>query len=168
MPYSPGRAPLRLFRPRRVDYLLLCLSSFAICGIGALVPFVNTEVYLIGAAALTPPELWAPLVVAGTVGAMAGKVLLYYAGRGVVKLPGGRVKRGLEKARSQMETRPRVGMALYAASALIGIPPFYVTTLAAGAVRMNIAFFLAVGFVGRLVRFALVVALPALAAGWWG
>ena len=154
--------------PARVDYLLLCLTSFAICGVGALVPFVNTEVYLIGAAALVPRELWPPLVVAGTVGAMAGKVLLYYAGRGVVRLPGGRVKRGLQKAQTQMETRPRVGMALYAVSSLVGIPPFYVTTLAAGAVGMNFTFFLVVGFVGRLIRFALVVALPQYAKGWWG
>lgn len=151
-----------------MDYFLLCLTSFAVCGVGALVPFVNTEVYLIGAAALTPPELWAPLVVAGTVGAMAGKVLLYYAGRGVVKLPGGRVKRGLEKAQTQMETRPRMGKALYAASALVGVPPFYVTTIAAGAVRMNFTFFLVVGTIGRLIRFAAVVALPAVAAGWGG
>lgn len=148
------------------DYLLLCLTSFAVCGLGALIPFLNTEVYLIGAAALTPRELWPPLVVAGTVGAMAGKVLLYFAGRGVVRLPGGRVKRGLAAMQARMEARPAAGMALYAVSSLVGIPPFYVTTVAAGAVGMNFTFFLVIGFVGRLVRFAAVVALPGMAAGW--
>lgn len=146
-----------------MEYLLLCLTSFAICGAGALIPFLNTEVYLIGASALAPRALWAPLVIAGTAGAMAGKVLLYFAGRGVVKLPGGRVQRGMEAMQARMEARPTAGKLLYAVSALVGLPPFYVTTFAAGAVRMNFVFFLVVGFVGRLIRFAIVVALPQLA-----
>jgi membrane protein YqaA with SNARE-associated domain len=151
-----------------VEYVLLCLTSFAICGAGALIPFLNTELYLIGASALTPRELWAPLVIAGTVGAMAGKVVLYYAGRGVVRLPGGRVKAGIASMQARMEAHPAAGMALYAASAVAGLPPFYVTTVAAGAVRMNFTFFLVVGFLGRLVRFALVVALPQVAKGLLG
>ena len=85
-----------------MEYALLCLTSFAICGLGALLPFVNTEVYLIGAAALVPRALWPPLVVAGTVGAMAGKVLLYYAGRGMVKLPWRRAQRGLASMQERM------------------------------------------------------------------
>ncbi|HET7231168.1 MAG TPA: VTT domain-containing protein [Longimicrobium sp.] len=152
-----------------MEYFLLCLTSFAICGAGALVPFLNTELYLIGASALMPRPLWAPLVIAGTVGAMAGKVLLYYAGRGVVKLPRGRMQQGLEKMQLRMEEKPAAGKLLYAASAFAGIPPFYVTTVAAGAVGMNFMFFLVVGFLGRLIRFALVVALPQMAkAGWHG
>jgi membrane protein YqaA with SNARE-associated domain len=146
-----------------VEYVLLCLTSFAICGAGALIPFLNTEVYLIGASAMAPRALWVPLVVSGTIGAMAGKVLLYYAGRGVVKLPGGRVQRGLARMQARMEEKPLVGKLLYAASAVVGVPPFYVTTVAAGAVGMNFMFFLVVGFFGRLIRFALVVALPQMA-----
>lgn len=146
-----------------MEFFLLCLTSFAICGVGALIPFLNTEVYLIGASAMAPRALWAPLVVAGTAGAMAGKILLYFAGRGVVTLPGGRVKRGMDAMQARMEARPVVAKLLYAASAVVGVPPFYVTTVAAGAVRMNFAFFLVVGFLGRLLRFAIVVALPQLA-----
>ena len=146
-----------------MEYVLLCLTSFAICGAGALIPFLNTEVYLIGASAMAPRALWVPLVVSGTIGAMAGKVVLYYAGRGVVKLPGGRVQRGLARMQARMEEKPLVGKLLYAASAVVGVPPFYVTTVAAGAVGMNYTFFLVVGFFGRLIRFALVVALPQMA-----
>lgn len=146
-----------------MEYLLLCLTSFAVCGAGALVPFLNTELYLIGASAIAPRALWAPLVVAGTAGAMAGKVLLYFAGRGVVKLPAGRMQAGLQKMQARMEEKPLAGKLLYAVSAVAGFPPFYVTTVAAGAVEMNFIFFLVVGFLGRLVRFALVVALPQMA-----
>ena len=151
-----------------MEYALLCLTSFAICGLGALLPFVNTEVYLIGAAALMPPALWTPLVVAGSLGAMAGKILLYYAGKGMLKLPWQRAQKGLAKMQARMEERPTVGKLLYSVSAVVGLPPFYVTTLAAGAVGMNFTFFLVVGFIGRLIRFAAVVALPGLAKGWWG
>jgi membrane protein YqaA with SNARE-associated domain len=151
-----------------VSYLGLCVTSFLICGLGALLPFVNTEVYLIGAAALMPHALWVPLVVAGSVGAMAGKVLLYYAGRGVVKLPWKRAQQGIAAMQARMEAKPAAGKWLYTVSAVLGLPPFYVTTIAAGAVRMNFVFFLVVGFIGRLIRFAAVVALPGVAKGWWG
>jgi membrane protein YqaA with SNARE-associated domain len=148
-----------------MSYFLLCLTSFAVCGVGALLPFVNTELYLIGASALAPRGMWVPLVVAGTVGAMAGKVLLYFAGRGVVKLPRGRVARGLASVQTRLEERPLAGKLLFLASATAGIPPFYVTTVAAGAVKMNFAFFVVAGFLGRLVRFTAIVLLPQLAKG---
>lgn len=151
-----------------MEYLLLCLTSFAVCGAGALLPFINTEIYLVGASALMPRAMWVPLVVAGSVGAMAGKVLLYFAGRGVVKLPGGRMQRGLARMQARMEARPATGKLLYTVSAVTGLPPFYVTTIAAGAVRMNFVFFLLVGLAGRLIRFGAFVALPHLAQGWFG
>jgi membrane protein YqaA with SNARE-associated domain len=151
-----------------VQVLVLCLTSFAVCAAGALIPLINTEVYLIGAAALTPRALWVPLVLAGTVGAMAGKVLLYFAGRGVVRLPRGRVKAGLERVQARMEGRPRTAALLYLASATAGVPPFYLTTIAAGAVEMNFAFFLIAGFAGRLLRFGVVVMIPDLASRIFG
>jgi membrane protein YqaA with SNARE-associated domain len=69
---------------------------------------------------------------------------------------------------ARMEAKPTAGKVLYSVSAVVGLPPFYVTTLAAGAVGMNFTFFLVVGFIGRLIRFAAVVALPGLAKGLWG
>ena len=51
------------------------------------------------------------------------------------------------------------------ASATAGIPPYYVMTLAAGAIRMDLTFFLVVGFIGRLLRFAFIVVLPQIARG---
>jgi membrane protein YqaA with SNARE-associated domain len=99
---------------------------------------------------------------------MAGKVLLYYAGQGMLKLPWQRAQKGLATMQARMEARPTVGKLLYSVSAVVGLPPFYVTTLAAGAVKMKFTFFLVVGFIGRLIRFAAVVALPGVAKGWWG
>jgi membrane protein YqaA with SNARE-associated domain len=151
-----------------MESLLLCLTSFAVCGAGALLPFVNTEIYLVGASALAPRAMLVPLVVAGSVGAMAGKVLLYLAGRGIVKLPRGRMQQRLEAMQARMEARPHVAKLIYAVSSIVGLPPFYVTTIAAGAVEMNFAFFLLAGLAGRLIRFGAFVALPHLGWHWFG
>jgi membrane protein YqaA with SNARE-associated domain len=159
--------PAHIRPPAPLSLLILCLTSFAVCGAGALIPVLNTEVYLIGASALVPRPFWAALVVSGTVGAMAGKLVLYYAGRGVVRLPSGRMQRGVAGMQARMEARPGVGKLLYVASATAGLPPFYLTSIAAGAVEMNLAFFLVAGFLGRLLRFAAVVALPHLATRLW-
>lgn len=137
-----------------------CLATFGVSIVSALVPFVNIEIYLLGAAALAPRAMAVPLALSATVGAMVGKVVLYYAARGVVKLPGGRVQRGLAAAQAQLEARPRMGKLVYFASASVGLPPYYVMSLAAGAVGMNLPFFLVAGFVGRLARFVAIVLLP--------
>jgi membrane protein YqaA with SNARE-associated domain len=47
-------------------------------------------------------------------------------------------------------------------SALTGVPPFYVVSVAASSLRLSLARFLLVGGSGRLLRFAAIVALPGL------
>ena len=42
-------------------------------------------------------------------------------------------------------------------SSVVGIPPFYVTTMVAGALRMSFARWLIAGSIGRLVRFGAIV-----------
>ena len=48
------------------------------------------------------------------------------------------------------------------ASAVTGCPPFYLVSVAAGALPFPLARFLVVGALGRLLRFAAVVAVPRL------
>jgi membrane protein YqaA with SNARE-associated domain len=62
----------------------------------------------------------------------------------------------------RFETRPRRAVALVLVSALTGLPPFFLITLVAGAVKMNLALFLTAGTAGRLVRFGALVTLPQL------
>ena len=53
-------------------------------------------------------------------------------------------------------------------SSAVGIPPFFLMTLLAGATRMNLTTFLAAGTCGRLLRFSALVIVPHLlmTAGW--
>jgi membrane protein YqaA with SNARE-associated domain len=137
-------------------------TTFAVCILGSLVPFVNTEIYLLSAVALSPKPFVLPLVIAATAGQTVGKIAMYYVGLGVLKLPAGRVQRGLEATQARMEARPTWGKVLFFSSALVGVPPLYVMAIAAGAVRMNIVFFMVACTVGRFLHFAAVAMVPDL------
>lgn len=140
--------------------LALWIGTFAVCVVGAIVPFVNTEIYLLSVAALSPRAFVAPLVVAATVGQMTGKVAMFYAGRGVLRLRGERMRRGLTAMRARLESRPTVAKLVLFSSATIGVPPLYVMAVACGAVGMGIAPFVLIGTLGRLIHFSIVALLP--------
>lgn len=63
---------------------------------------------------------------------------------------------------ARFETRPRRAALLVLVSSLTGLPPFFLMTLVAGAVKMNLALFLTAGTTGRLLRFGALVTLPQL------
>ena len=138
------------------------LTTFAYCVVSAVVPFANAEIYLLSAAALAPRELALPLAVAAALGQMAGKIVMYLAGRGAVRLPGERMRRALENVRATYTDRAAVGGLVLFASATAGIPPFYIVTIAAGVMRVPIARFITIGLIGRLIRFGTLVMFPNL------
>ena len=146
-----------------MSLLAVWLTTLGVAIASAIIPVINIELYLIGAAALAPKGMVVPLVVAATIGQMAGKVVMYFAATGAVKLPGKRLQAALEGMNRTLSNRPRSGGALVFASAAAGFPPFFMVTVAAGAARMNLAAFVILGFLGRLIRFAVIVALPHLA-----
>jgi membrane protein YqaA with SNARE-associated domain len=146
-----------------MSLLAVWLTTFGVAVASALIPVINIELYLLGAAALAPAAMAVPLVLAATIGQMVGKVVMYFAATGAVKLPGKRLQAALEGMNATLRNRPRSGGALVFASAAAGFPPFFMVTVAAGAARMNLAMFVILGFLGRLIRFAVIVALPHLA-----
>jgi membrane protein YqaA with SNARE-associated domain len=146
-----------------MSLLAVWLTTFGVAVASAMIPVINIEIYLLGASALAPREMVIPLIVAGTLGQVIGKIALYYAGSGAVKLPGKRLQAALQRMNTQMQERPHMGSALVFVSATAGLPPYYLVTLAAGAAKMNLPMFLLVSLVGRLIRFSIVVAVPQLA-----
>ncbi len=146
-----------------MSLLAVWLTTFGVAVASAVIPVINIEIYLLGASALAPREMVIPLVVAGTLGQVIGKIALYYAGSGALKLPGKRLQAALTRMHTQMQERPNMGNALVFVSATAGLPPYYLVTLAAGAAKMNLPMFLAVSLVGRLILIAIVVAVPQLA-----
>ncbi len=148
-----------------MSLLTVWLTTFGVALLSALVPVVNIEIYLLGASALAPPAFVVPLIVAATAGQILGKTAMYYVGTGALKVPGERWKAVLERVNTQMAQHPRMGGALVFASASAGLPPFYIMSVAAGAARMNLAWFIVLGSLGRLIRFGVIVAVPQLVKG---
>lgn len=137
----------------------LPLATFVYCVASGVIPVVNAEIFLVGVAAVAPPSsLWVVALVAA-VGQMVAKSFMYLGGRGVFRLPMGKRKEDLEKARAKVE-RWRSRDLLVFVSAGLGLPPFFAIAILAGTLRFPFVRFLLAGFAGRLVRFSLVLAVP--------
>lgn len=142
----------------------LYLGCFGLSIVSALVPWVNGEVLLLALAALahSPFDLII-LVLLASGGQMAGKCLLYCAGRGTIRFQAGRTQSIMNTWRGRFQQSPAKMLALVFVSSAVGIPPFYVITLLAGAFRIKFGPFIGIGLCGRLVRFGALVAVPQLA-----
>ena len=127
------------------------------------VPIMNAEAYLIAVSAASSPAVLLPLILAATAGQMVAKSLMYLAGRGILNLPLGRYRAHLDGAgrrlaSSRLGAAPFVGL-----SGLVGLPPFYITSILAGSLRLPFFWvFLAPGAGGRMIRFGLVALFPQL------
>jgi membrane protein YqaA with SNARE-associated domain len=136
--------------------LLLALGGAVV---SALVPLLNAELLLVGLR-LTTPAAAPLLVVVVAVGQMIGKCALF--------LTAGRAARGAlapKLARWGLDGRTRcVGAPMLVASAAVGLPPFYLMAVAAPVLGIRLRTFALVGLVGRIIRFAAVLAVPAAVA----
>lgn len=142
----------------------LVLSYFGLAVASAVFPWVNAEVIVLSLPAVAPSRTALVfLVLTATAGQMTGKCFLYWAGRKGNKVLPGRAGQILTKWRDRLEARPSRAVALVLISSVVGLPPFYLMTLLAGALRMNFLVYLTAGTAGRLVRFGVLVTLPQLA-----
>ena len=137
-------------------------GTLVVCFVSGLVPIVNAELFLVGisAWAVTSPAQLPLLAIAAGVGQMAAKVMLYYAGLGLFELPRGRWKLAIERARTRLDRWRRRPYAVLAISSSLGLPPFLLVSIAAGALKIGIRTFCAIGVVGRTLRFGFILALP--------
>src|SRR5262245_60386954 len=111
------------------------LGCFGLTFLSAVVPWINAEVMVLAlpAVATSSGELVLLLFVA-TSGQMAGKCVLYaLARRGGARLRDGRVAAAINAWRTRVERRPSSAFSLVLLSSSVGIPPFYLMTLVAGA-----------------------------------
>jgi membrane protein YqaA with SNARE-associated domain len=142
----------------------LYLGCFGLSIVSALVPWVNGEVLLLSLTVMarSPSDL-VVLVLLASSGQMVGKCFLYWAGRGALRFPSGRVHRIATQWKDRLDRSPAKLLALVFVSSAVGIPPFYVVTVLAGAFRMKFGPFIGIGTCGRLVRFSALVAIPQIA-----
>jgi len=141
----------------------LALATFSFALAGGLVPFLNVEAYLLVVAVAVPRAEVLPLVVAAAAGQVAAKALLYGAGLGALRPSIARRPR-LEGAVARLAGAGTGARGIVFASALLGVPPFYAVSVAAGVVRLGLPGFLAIGLLGRLLRFTAILLAPRLIA----
>ncbi|HKV98965.1 MAG TPA: VTT domain-containing protein [Vicinamibacterales bacterium] len=136
------------------------LSCFGLTVLSAIVPWVNAEVIVLAFVALAhSPAQAALVVIVATAGQMAGKCVVFWAGRRGER----RYARASELAarwRDRLTARPWSAVLLVLVSSAIGVPPFFLVTLAAGAVGVNFRRFVIAGTIGRLMRFGSLALLP--------
>jgi membrane protein YqaA with SNARE-associated domain len=145
-----------------MDHLLIVLGTFVYCIGSAIIPVLHAEAYLVSASLLLPTGLDWPLVIAATAGQMIGKVGMYGAGRGALRIPGERMQRRIAQATARYGNRKDLGNGLIFVSAASGLPPFYIVSVAAGMLRLPLPGFIVFGALGRFLRFAVAVFLPHL------
>ena len=143
---------------------MLFWSVFGASIASALLPLINIEAILAVSISQAPSHAWA-LVVAATIGQMVGKILWYWGGMHIDRAPW--VNRQLNKPKAaaslakwheRAEGRPWFTAGLLLVSAFTGFPPYAVTAVLAGVLRVPFPVFLVTGIVGRGLRFAAVVA----------
>jgi membrane protein YqaA with SNARE-associated domain len=138
----------------------LFLATFVYSVTAGVFPLLNVEIYLIAVAASAPSSALLPLIVAATAGQMVAKSLLYLTGFGLLHLPIRAAREHIERTADRLKTYRRGVWTLMLVSSFVGVPPFYVVSIAAGTLRLNFWLFFLIGTLGRLVRFAVVVLIP--------
>ena len=138
----------------------LYAGTFIVCFLAGLIPLINAELFLVvvALAAVSSPAPLPAIVLLAALGQMAAKVVLYYAALGMLELPSGKRKAKIEKARARIEKWRHKPKMVLAVSATLGLPPFYLVSLAAGALKIRLRTFFAIGMAGRIVRFAVIIA----------
>jgi membrane protein YqaA with SNARE-associated domain len=135
--------------------------TFLLALASGLVPFViNTELFLLGVAALTDASPVA-IVALAVSGQMLGKFAVYQVGRGALNVAW--VRRGAtSSAAKAFAMHPANGLAVLALSSVTGVPPFYGVSFMAGTLRLPPATFLVIGTIGRVIRFGAIFLAPQL------
>lgn len=143
------------------DGPLVYALTYLYAVISGLVPVVNVEVFLLAMAALRKGDPLAVILLT-TAGQMTAKYVLYMSGRGLIRLPPGRIQGKVEQARKALDEHPSGAGSVVLFSAVTGVPPFYGMSLAAGALAMPLWRFMGISTLGRLFRFSVVYFAPHL------
>lgn len=141
---------------------LAMVSAFLLGILLAVVPAGVAEVLALAAGGMQPRALVIPVVVLLTLGHVVGKWAWYWLGTQEGRVQHPRARRLLDEAKAVAARHPNLGAMVLASSALVSLPPFHLTAVAAGLTRYPVPRFLLVAFAGRLVRFGAIAMIPGL------
>ena len=132
------------------------LGAALTCVAGGILPWINTEVVVIGAAMLIPSSALPALVTGCALGQMSAKCALYGVTRWAPERLPARARQLLSRVERYRERRRLLALAVFSGS-LVAIPPFYLVTLACGVLRVPFALFAVAGLSGTAMRYGFLV-----------
>ena len=143
------------------DIWWIAAGYYPLAVLSAVLPWVNAELVMLSAVPLagSPLRLGA-LVGVVTAGQMTGKAVMYWIARRTNRPHGPLLQRVLERWQERLQRCPRSALGVTFVSSIVGIPPFYLVAMAAGALNVAFSRFLAVGTLGRLIHFGIVAFVP--------
>ena len=141
------------------------IGATATVAVGGILPWINGEVVVAGAALLTPQSGLPALVLACAAAQMSAKAVLYGVIRWVPERMPARARRLTSRIEAFRERRGLLVLAVFSGSAT-ALPPFYLVTLACGMLRVPFALFAIAGLAGTISRYGLLAWFAtAIAAG---
>lgn len=140
----------------------LYAGTFVVAAISSILPFVAIDVFLVGVVVMAPGAALPLIVVLAAAGQLAGKLPIYAASRGIAAMPG-RHREKLDRVRRWIARWEHAPHGVLLASAILGLPPFSILATAAGLLGVKARAFCVIVFVGRGLRFAVIVAIASAA-----
>ena len=143
--------------------MILILTTFAVSVGSALLPLINIELYLAGVGAVGAGAALT-LALSAAAGQTVGKIVWYEVARRGVDSEWAQKKMSSEKVRAsydrwvgRMEGRPAYAGLIMFLSSFSGVPPLLVMAAVAGALKMPMWLFVPTVFIGRTLRFWLIL-----------
>lgn len=137
---------------RSMSELSILGGAAVACLLGGVLPWISSEVVVVGAALVLPAELLPALVFGCAVTQMTSKSALY----GLTRLAPHRLPRKAQRLLSGAgrlaKRKPTIGTVVLT-GAMFAVPPFYLVTVACGVLRVPFASFALLGLVGTTARY---------------
>ncbi len=155
--------------PQSLAWVLdhIFLGTFIVCFVSGVIPIVNAELFLLALVpVLKTPALEHSAVLAATLGQMVSKIIIFgvcFKGMDNAWIQKKAPKKQVNKWHNRIE---KLGWKMHLvsfSSAFAGFPPYFVLTVVLGFLRTSWTWFLVTGFLGRGLRFAILVYFPKLA-----
>lgn len=144
--------------------MTLALATFAFALASALIPVVNIELYLGVLATQADPARAVGLALIGALGTTLGKLAWYLGAARLTqsrmvqrKLADPRRRARYDRWHDRLRSRPFLAAAVLLLSSVVGLPPLLVLSVVAGSLRMPLVWFVPTVFLGRAVRFYLIL-----------
>lgn len=130
-------------------------GALGLCLVGGFLPWVNAEAAVVGAVLVLPPRLVPLLVVGAALAQVTAKGTLYGLARWAPQGMPQRAQAQLARLSGHARRRRYPTLTILVSSTL-GVPPFYLVTLASGTVAVPFGAFLAAALGGSVIRYAVI------------